>query len=99
MIEIAVAELPLPAREEVVSLNLVSLSGRTFFSLGTVLPAVPTDVNSTNRGFVRLLEGLNDEEYGYKVQLVAELDLGGPVYDSKAIWDQLVVAVDNRVSL
>jgi hypothetical protein len=29
---------------------------------------------------------------------VAELDLGGTVFDSKAIWDQLVVGVDNRVS-
>ncbi len=94
---IAVAEIPLPPREEVVSLNLVTLSDRTYFSLGTVLPAIPTDVNSVPRGFVRLIEGVNDETFGYKLDPVAEMDVGGPVRDSKAIWDQLVVAVDNRV--
>lgn len=94
---IAVAELTLPPREEIVSLNLVNLSGRTFFSLGTVLPAIPTDVHSVPRGFIRLVEGINDETFGYKLDIIAELDVGGPVRDSKAIWDQLVVAVDNRV--
>ena len=93
----AVAEFVFPPREEIVSLNLVTLGGHTLFSLGTVIPTVPNDVNSVKRGYIRLLEGVNDETYGYSVKCT-QMDLGGTVFDSKAIWDQLAVGVDNRVS-
>ncbi len=96
----ALAEMEFPVNHEILSLNLLELQGKTLFSIGTVQPVQPGTVGQAPSGHITLVEAVaDDSENDYRLKVRISEEVGGPVYDSKAIWDCLVIAVDNRVGL
>jgi hypothetical protein len=74
--------------------------GPQYFALGTTYDSRPNDAGASNSGYLRLIQVRIDSTSGTppSMEVVGMIQMNGTVYDIKAIWGKLAVAVDHRVS-